>query len=464
MATEKFYKIVVQKFGGTSVQDAASMTRVMEIVEQTAINDRARPLVVLSAAAGVTNALIRVGELSLKEETTEALAEIEALQARHLSIVSDLRIVKEKHEVEKALKHIFDDLRRLVKGVNLLREITPKSKDQFQSAGERCSTLIFAAAFRERLAKRRIAVDLLDSREFFLTTDEHNLARPILSEIGKRIRKHEHRIAKGAVAVAQGFIGATAEGVTTTIGRGGSDFSAAIMGVAAKAEEIQIWTDVAGILTCDPRLVKGAYPLKEVTFEDASALAFFGAKVLHPETVWPAVEAGIPVRVLSSKEPEKPGTLILGEVAKRPPLTGLALKRNVTSVRVVSKSTLPDPRIQLMVWEGLTQAKVVPLAVSFSADSAIYVLDDLKALQDIRSEIEQFAQVDIDTSRALLTIVGPALREQAGIASRLFGALGDINCEMISYGGSASTVSLIVSDEQAEPATRKLHDAFFAKR
>lgn len=458
------YKIVVQKFGGTSVQDAAAMQRVMEIVEQTAITDRLRPLVVLSAAAGVTNALIRVGELALKEETTEAIAEIDAIHARHVQIVHDLKITKEKQEVEKALKSIFDDLRRLVKGVNLLREITPKSKDHFQSTGERCSTLIFAAAFRERLAKRKIAVDLLDAREFFLTSDEHQHARPLLPEIRKRIRKHAQRMERGAVGVAQGFIGATSEGVTTTIGRGGSDFSAAIMGVAAEADEIQIWTDVAGILTCDPRIVKGAYPLKEVTFEDASALAFFGAKVLHPETIWPAVHAGIPVRVLSSKEPEKPGTLILGEVGKRPQLTGLALKRNVTSVRVNSRSTLPDPRIQLMVWEGLTAGKVVPLAVSFSADSAIYVLDDLKPLEDMRSEIEQYAQVDIDSSRALLTIVGPALREQAGIASRLFSALGEINCEMISYGGSASTVSLIVSDEQADMATQKLHAAFFSKK
>lgn len=440
------------------------MQRVMDIVEQTAVTAGIRPLVVLSAAAGVTNTLIRVGELSLKEETTEAIAEIDALQERHLTIVSDLNISRERSEIEKTLKIIFQDLRRLVKGVNLLREITPKSKDQFQSVGERCSTLIFAAAFRERLAKKKIAVDLLDAREFFLTSDEHTFARPILPEIRKRIKKHEQRIAKGAVAVTQGFIGSTAGGITTTIGRGGSDFSAAIMGVAAEAEEIQIWTDVAGILTCDPRIVKGAYPLKEVTFEDASALAFFGAKVLHPETIWPAVEAGIPVRVLSSKEPQKPGTVILGHVPKRAPLTGLALKRNVTSVRIVSKSTLPDPRIQLMVWEGLTAARVVPLAVSFSADSAIYVLEDLKPLEDIRTEIEHYAKVDIDGSRALLTIVGPALREQAGIASRLFGAIGDINCEMISYGGSASTVSLVVSDEHADLATQMLHAAFFAKR
>jgi aspartate kinase len=438
------------------------MTRVMDIVIHTAVTERTRPLVVLSAAAGVTNALIRVGELSLKEDTSEALKAIDDLHERHLSIERDLPMsARDRTEVQRSLKAIFEDLRRLVKGVNLLREITPRSKDQFQSVGERCSTLIFAAAIRERLAKKKIQVDLLDAREFFLTSDDHTQARPILPEVTKRIRKHEQRITKGAVAITQGFIGATADGVTTTIGRGGSDFSAAIMGVAAHASEIQIWTDVAGILTCDPRIVKKAYPVKEVTFDDASALAFFGAKVLHPETIWPAVEAGIPVRVLSSKEPEKPGTLILGSVVKRAPLTGLALKRNVTSVRVASRSTLPDPRIQSAVWEGLTAAKVVPLAVSFSADSAIYVLDDLTPLQDIRSEIERFAEVNVDTSRALLTIVGPALRVQSGIASRLFAALGEVNCEMISYGGSASTVSLIISDEQAEPAARALHKAFF---
>lgn len=438
------------------------MRRVMEIVRTTAITRKLRPLVVLSAAAGVTNALIRIGELSLKEDTKQAIEEIEALEARHIAIATGLKLpVQSLKLVSASLKSIFDDLRRLVRGVHLLRELTPKSKDQFQSAGERCSTLIFAAAFREMLRKEKVEVELVDSREFFRTNNEHTHARPQPAEIRRLMRKVEQRLTKGQACIAQGFIGSTSDGVTTTIGRGGSDFSAAIMGVAVQAKEIQIWTDVAGILTCDPRIAPKAYTIPQITFDDASALAFFGAKVLHPETIWPAVQKGIPVLVLSSKEPEKPGTRILASLQEPLPIAGLALKTGVTLAKITSRSALPEPRIQLAAWDALTNAAVVPLAVSLSADSAMYVVDDPQPLHDLRSQMEEYASIEFVGDHALLTLVGEGLQTQSGIAARIFKSLGRANCEMISYGGSSSSISLVIEERNAKEAAKRLHAEFF---
>lgn len=438
------------------------MRRVIQIVQDWGIAKDTRPLVVLSAAAGVTNALIRVSELALKETSEPALQEIQALEDRHEKILTDLNVSPSAYKkTHTALRQIFTELRTLVRGVHLLGELTARSRDQFQSAGERCSTLIFAAAFKEYGPKKRASVEWVDARDFFITSDEYGLARPRLTEIRKRIRKYGVKLQKGSVLITQGFIGSTVDGVTTTIGRGGSDFSAAVMGVAIDASQIQIWTDVAGILTCDPRIAPKAFTIPSVTFEDATALAFFGAKVLHPETIWPAVQKGIPVKVLSSKEPDLEGTTILQSVEEPSELTGLAIKRGMTLVRIVSRAPIPEPRIQLATWEALTAAHKVPHAVSFSADSAVYALEDVSPIQDLRTEMEHYSEVEYLSDRALITMVGSGLRDSPGIAARIFRSLGKINCEMISYGGSASSISVVVHTDHAEQAARRLHAEFF---
>jgi aspartate kinase len=456
------YKLIVQKFGGTSVEDAKAMTRAIEIVRRTGITRRTRPLVVLSACAGVTNALIRIGELSLKEDLHDALAAIDQLEVRHARIARDLiESPVPLENTHSGLHAIWEELRTLVRGVNLLHELTPRSRDQFSSVGELCSTLIFHAALAERLKRSAIPVHYYDAREFFVTNREFQAARPILPEIARRMKKIHNALSNGAVGIAQGFIGTTLTGEVTTIGRGGGDFSADIQGVAAGAVEIQVWTDVAGIMTCDPRIAPAAQTIERISFSDASELAFFGAKVLHPETIWPAVEKKIPVRVLSSKEPDKTGTVILGSVESERPITGIAIKRDVVIAKVTSRSPQPDASVQQAVWDAFAEHNTVPLAVSLSVDSALYVLDNAKVVASLRGAFDSIARVDVLTGRTLITLVGSGLKSGAGIAARTFKALGRINCEMVSYGGSETAVSFAVAEEVVSRAVKRLHKEFF---
>jgi aspartate kinase len=438
------------------------MLRVMDIVRQHGITRWTRPLVVLSACAGVTNALIRISELSLREANTQALAEIAQLAQRHEKIARDLVHSRPKLSLLlKSLNEVWTELRRLVRGVNLLHELTLRNRDFFQAAGERCSTLIFAAAFAERLKKEGTPVQWIDSRDFFITTKEFTHARPIPREIEKRMKRIRSSVTNGGVVVTQGFVGATPDGITTTIGRGGSDFSAAIMGVAVHASEIQIWTDVNGILTCDPRIAPLAETIGHVSFAEASSLAFLGAKVLHPETIWPAVEKGIPVRILSSKEPEREGTVVLEDVEQTRPLTGIALKQNIVLLRVSPCSALPDSGTLQAVADALQMKGIVPLAVSQSADAALYAIDKHDVLTELRSALERVAIVEYLYDRALISLVGPGLNANFGIAAKIFKALGRTNCEMISYGGSDITVSFVVPEEKAIRAVKRLHKEFF---
>jgi aspartate kinase len=444
------------------VQDASAMKRVIEIVRSRGIDRRTRSLVVLSACAGVTNALIRVGELALRPDTSEALREIQVLEERHERIVKELlQDDSSKRRVVEQLGAIWDELRKLVRGVHLLRELTAKSKDQFQSVGERCSTLIFHAALSDTLRGSDTPALYYDAREFFVTSSEFTAARPFVPEITKRMQKIRRELAEGAVGVTQGFIGTTTDDQVTTIGRGGSDFSAAIQGVAIGAKEIQIWTDVAGILTCDPRVVSTARTVPFVSFSDASQLAFFGAKVLHPETIWPAVEEGIPVLVLSSREPENPGTTIVAETDVGTAVTGIAIKRDVMLVRVGSRAALPDPAVQEAVWAALREKGIVPLATSLSIDSALYAFDTVEALAAVRQSVEGIADVDAQSGRAMISLVGEGLRNSTGVGARAFQSLGKINCEMISYGGSDTTVSFVVDGAKVNTVVRRLHDRFF---
>lgn len=439
------------------------MRRVLDIVRTRGIDRRTRSLVVLSACAGVTNALIRIGELSLRSDSTEALREIHLLEERHEQIAKGLlKSGPALKTVVGRLAAVWDDLRKLVRGVHLLGELTPKSRDQFQSVGERASTLLFHAALAQVVEPTGVPVHYYDAREFFVTSSEFTAARPLLPEITKRMQKIRRELADGALGVTQGFIGATIDDQVTTIGRGGSDFSAAIQGVAIGAKEIQIWTDVAGIFTCDPRIVAKAQTVPKVSFGDASQLAFFGAKVLHPETIWPAVEAGIPVLVLSSREPEHTGTTIVSKAGDVAPVTGIAIKRDVVLVKVDSRAALPDPTVQESLWSALSEQGIVPLATSLSIDSALYAFDTSAALPIIRARVEPVANIHSTSGLAMISLVGEGLRNSTGIGSKIFQSLGKTNCEMISYGGSETTVSFVVPGEQADRVVRRLHARFFA--
>ena len=456
-------KIVIQKFGGTSVQDAEAMRRAIAIVKKHGIKRGIRPLVVLSACAGVTNALIRIGELSLLGKIDQAHKAISDLDQRHFGILHDLHLsLRSEQEASLALRFIWREIRTIVRGVELLGELTPKMKDKLLSSGERASTAIFSHALREGIAQKGATVHLFDAREFFLTDSQFTSARPQVNEITKQMKLIGKRLSSGAVGVTQGFIGATKRGETTTIGRGGSDFSATIMGVALGAKEIQIWTDVAGIYTCDPRIVRDAYAQPVVAFEDASTMAYFGAKVLHPETIGPAVEAGIPVRVLSSKEPEKEGTTIVTCPTDEIVVAGIAIKRNIILAKLSANKITPQFTTLPVIFDALRSKKIIPLASSISFDNIFLALEASDNYSELHEEVDRIAKLEFLSKRGLITLVGQGLKNNRGIAARLFGALEKINCEMISYGGAENAIHIVVPEEEVESAAKKIHKEFFS--
>ncbi len=456
-------KIVIQKFGGTSVQDAEAMLRAIAIVKKHGMKRSIRPLVVLSACSGVTNALIRIGELSLLGKIDQAHKAISDLDQRHFGILHDLHLpLRSEQEASLALRFIWREIRTIVRGVELLGELTPKMKDKLLSSGERASTVIFSHALREDLFAKGTSVHLFDAREFFLTDSQFTAARPQVNEITKQMKLIGKRIASGAVGVTQGFIGATKRGETTTIGRGGSDFSATIMGVALRAKEIQIWTDVAGIYTCDPRIVREAYAQPVIAFEDASTMAFFGAKVLHPETIGPAVEAGIPVRVLSAKEPEKKGTTIVTRPLDEIIVAGIAIIRNIVLAKATANDAMPQPIKLPQLFAAIGNKKIIPLASSLSSDSVLFALEAKENYSELHEEIDRIAKLEFLTGRGLITLVGQGLTDNMGIAARLFAALEKINCEMVSYGGAQNAIHVVVHENEVEQAAKKIHKEFFS--
>jgi len=445
------------------VQDAEAMRRAISIVKKHGMARGSRPLVVLSACAGVTNALIRIGELALLGKIDQAHNAISDLDERHFGLLHDLHLtLRSEQEASLSLRFLWRELRTLVRGVELLGELTPKMKDKLLSAGERASTVIFSHAIREKLSNTGVAVYLFDAREFFLTDSQFTSARPQVNDITKQMKLIGKRLSSGAIGITQGFIGATKRGETTTIGRGGSDFSATIMGVALAAKEIQIWTDVAGIFTCDPRIVKNAYAQPIVAFEDASTMAYFGAKVLHPETIGPAVEAGIPVRVLSSKEPDKKGTTIVTKTNLLKGVTGIAIKRNVILAKASAIGMVPQADTLPIIFDSLRQKNIIPLATSVSFDDILLTLESNQNTSELHEDIDRVSHLEFFPNRALITLVGIGLHQEAGIAARLFDALINVNCEMISYGGAMNAISIVVKEEQVESAVKKIHTEFFS--
>jgi aspartate kinase len=456
-------QIIIQKFGGTSVQDADAMLRAIAIVKKHGIKRGIRPLVVLSACAGVTNNLIRIGELSLLGKIDQAHKAISDLDQRHFGILHDLHLpLRSEQEASLALRFIWREIRTIVRGVELLGELTPKMKDKLLSSGERASTAIFSHALREDLLQKDLTVHLFDAREFFLTDSQFTSARPQINEITKQMKLIGKRLASGSVGVTQGFIGATKRGETTTIGRGGSDFSATIMGVALATKEIQIWTDVAGIYTCDPRIVKDAYAQPVVAFEDAGTMAFFGAKVLHPETIGPAVEAGIPVRVLSAKEPEKKGTTIVTHPTDEIVVAGIAIKHNVILAKASANDITPQSATLPLLFAAIGSKKIIPLASSVTSDNILLALEASDNYSELHEEIDRIAKLEFLSGRGLITLVGQGLKHNTGIAARLFGALEKINCEMISFGGTPNAIHIVVEHEYLESAVKKIHKEFFS--
>jgi aspartate kinase len=336
-------------------------------------------------------------------------------------------------------------------------ELTPRATDAISSYGERISSVIVAAFFN----KAGMAAVHVDSRGVIVTDSRHMQAAPLFPESNRKLEATIPALARKHVVVMGGFVGATEDGVTTTLGRGGSDYTASIVGAGIGAEEIQIWTDVDGMLTADPTILPGNR-VETCSFAEAAELAYFGAKVLHPATVLPAIEKNIPVRILNSRRPEVEGTLIVAEAPpSKAPIRSIACKKNITLVNIVSTRMLMAHGFLRRIFEIFDRFATPVDMLATSEVSVSLTIDNTRALAAIREEIEEFADVTVEDGQAIVCLVGENIRKIAGTTSRVFTALKDINVRMISQGASLLNISMVVAAGDLGRAVESLHREFF---
>lgn len=435
--------MIVMKFGGTSVEDAAAIERSCHIVGERISK---HPFVVVSALGGATNGLLEAGNLAARGEVAKALAIADGLELRHAELLPS------------TAQH-FESLRELLRALGAIREFSLRTQDLVASYGEALSSLIFT----DRMNRLGYAAVHVDARQCMITDDNFGKAAPLIEPTTARLQELAMpHIKESRVVVMGGYIASTAAGTTTTLGRGGSDYTAAIVGAALNAEEIQIWTDVDGMMTSDPRTVPAASKVKEISFDEASELAYFGAKVLHPLTVLPAVEKNIPVYILNSRKPNGTGTRITREAKPCGNLIkSIACKRGITVVTISSSRMLMAHGFLRALFEVFDRHRTPVDMVATSEVSVSLTLDKVSSIDAIVEDLRPLGDVTVDSNRALICLVGNNLKYTPGVAYRAFASIRDINILMVSHGASNINFSFIVDERDANAAVQKLHADFF---
>jgi aspartate kinase len=453
---------VIMKFGGTSVADAEAMGRVLDIVARSrreAAPDTP-PAVVVSAMSKVTDRLVETARLCAEGEADAAAAIVRDLLNRHIGVARGLVQGEGLPGLEVDLAAEFDDLASDVQRLADRREVPPEAYDAIVAKGELASSRIVAAAF----AAKGIPAVWVDARQVLVTDHEHTVAAPDMEATAVRVRELvASRRAAGQVPVLGGFIGATAAGVTTTLGRGGSDYSAAIFGACLDVDEIQIWTDVDGMLTADPRVVARPKLVPQLSFAEASELAYFGAKVLHPSTILPAVARNIPVRILNSRRPEVAGTMITANGRNHDGLTALACKRAVTVVDITSTRMLMAHGFLRRLFEVFERFKTPVDVVTTSEVSVSVTVDNPRRLDDIVDNLRKFAEVACEPDMAIVCIVGENLRADATLFAQAVTSVERIPLRLVSQAASRRNITFVMRDADVPEAMHRLHDRFFGQ-
>jgi aspartate kinase len=451
--------LVVMKFGGTSVEDPEAIGRTAAIVAGRVAQGK-QPVVVVSAMAQVTDLLLRAAAAAAQGDRTGALAITSRLRARHRDTA--IALVKNQAECAELVSFLdqkFDSLDEVLRGLSAILELTPRISDLIVSYGERVSSRIVASAFRE------LGIDSVhvDAREVIITDSSFQKAIPQDELIEKRAAEKLLPLAKqGKVPVMGGFIAANEAGITTTLGRGGSDFTGALVGGALSAEAIEIWTDVDGIMTCDPRVCPDALRVKVISFEEAAELAYFGAKVLHPATILPAVKKNIPVLVLNSRNASCEGTRITSLAPHcKSPFKSIAVKKKLSIIDVVASRMLMTHGYLSEIFSIFDRHKCAVDMVSTSEVSVSLTVDSNEQLPVIAADLSRLADVKYEGKKALICMVGDDIRGQSGIAAQVFNAIRHINVRMISQGASEINMSFMIDEDDADEAVRSLHEAFF---
>jgi len=450
--------MIVMKFGGTSVQDAEAIDRAATIVKSRLPQ---KPIVVVSAMAKVTDQLLTMARAAGSGDRKAALKLSRSLRERHYNTAGELLGTALFTQFHSDLGAEFEALDELLRGIAAVGELTPRTTDHVAAFGEVLSSRIVKAAF----AARDIDAELADSRKCIVTDSTHTRAAPLMQETREKLQARvQPLVGNSRVPVLGGFIGATKGGVTTTIGRGGSDYSAAIIGAELGAERIEIWTDVDGMMTTDPNLCPEARRIKLISFDEAAELAYFGAKVLHPATVLPAIQKNIPVYILNSRNPDCEGTRIAARVPHcRNFFKAIAAKKRITIIDVAAPRMLLAHGFMRSIFEAFDRHGVSVDVVATSEVSVSLTVDSNEAIPALAADLAKIADVKYEGRKAIVCVVGENLRETPGIAARVFGELGDTKIRMISQGASEINLTFVIEEDEVPQVIRRLHSVFFSE-
>jgi aspartate kinase len=448
------------KFGGTSLGDSDRVRAAAGLVRE---RTDSRPFVVVSAHGGavgpdgakrrkVTDLLIQAARKAVAGDPLSGFSEV---QGRHYEVLDGLGIPRELIEPE------LSELNELLRGVYLIKELTPRTLDYVMAFGERMS----CKALAEELRRQGVSATGVNSYDLgFLTDSNYGRARP-LPDVPRRIleavQAHE-----GEILVTTGFIGKNAAGETTTVGRQGSDYSAAYFASVLGAEEVQIWTDVDGVLSADPSVVPEARPLDRMTFREAAELAYYGAEVLHPATMIPAISAGIPVRVLNTFKPKAAGTIILPDIEGEPArVKSIVYKEDLTLINVTSTRMLGQAGFMAHLFDVFRKHEVVIDMIATSEISVSLTTDSREGVDGAAQELRdsEVAEISVEPGKAIICVVGSGMRHVVGTAARVFASVAEagVNIQMISQGANEINIAFLVDNNDIAPAVRALHDRFF---
>jgi aspartate kinase len=444
--------MIVAKFGGTSVADAAAVSRLIEIVRARQAD---HPVIVVSALAKVTDTLLALVQADTDDGADAAVA---ALLERHEQIAAVLP------GAASALEEIHAEATELRRELRARqgRAISPAELDAIAGRGELWSSRLVAAA----LTGAGLDAAWVDIRPIMITDGRFTRAMPYIQVVNKRARDCLRPLAEaGKIPVTQGFIGATATGVPTTLGRGGSDFTAALLGAALDAKRVEIWTDVDGLMTADPRIVPSARTLKAASYEEAAELATFGAKILHPATALPLVRAGIPIVILNSKRPQGTGTTVGPEsVVERvgdSPIRSISWKQGITVINIRAPRMLGAYGFLRTLFEVFERHETVVDVLASGEVSVSLTIEDRSRLESLMRDLADLGEVWIEERRAIVAVVGIGLRNTPGLAARVFNAVWPANVEVISQGSSSINMTFVVREEDGPDVVRRLHREFF---
>lgn len=454
---ERGEDLVVMKFGGTSVEDSDAIRRLIEIVRSRL---HAQPVVVVSALARITDQLQEAGNAAAGGQLGSALETVRALYVRHEQLAAELASNEPQVKLGRELQAEFGNLESLVHDVAMCRQLNPPAQDRLLGFGECLSSKLVNAALREA----GVEAAHIDARSCIVTDPRHGQAAPVWKVTNERLQQIVGPLLRmGQVPVMGGFIAATPEGVPTTLGRGGSDFSAAIVGAALQASRVEIWTDVDGIMTTDPKLCPDAKVIRKMSFEEAAELAHFGAKVLHPSTLAPAMRENIPVYVLNSWNPAGPGTEIVAQADTGSMVSAITAKREVAAVEIESPHGVSSELLRAIY--AVFDRHSCPVDIMATSIGRVSLLvGSTAALPRIAADLEGVVNVRWENHKSLVCLVGEDIRRQPELASRIFAAVSDMDVRVPCQGASDRSISFLVEESRVEESVQRLHRLFFSRQ